>query len=165
MSKVGKPVQPTGHVPTVEEVLDIFRARGGRITNSRRLLLHALVDKPRDRTAEELALEVHDAAPDINLSTIYRNLDELEQLGIVIHAHLGHGPATYNLAALAHGHLVCDKCGAVIEAPGELFQDLENAAQTRYGFEIDPHHFAVPGLCQTCRLSETSTSFRRHRSG
>jgi Fe2+ or Zn2+ uptake regulation protein len=104
-----------------------------------------------------LALEVHAAAPDINLSTIYRNLDELEQLGIVIHSHLGHGPATYNLAALAHGHLVCDNCGAVIEAPGELFQGLGTAAQTRYGFEIDPHHFAVPGLCQTCRLRTHDT--------
>ena len=127
------------------------RARGGRVTNSRRLLLHALFDTPRDRTAEEIAAEIQANWPDVNLSTVYRNLDELERIGVIVHAHLAHGPATYHLAALAHGHLVCEDCGATIEAPGEVFTELAQAAQSRYGFEIRPYHFAVPGRCRPCR--------------
>lgn len=150
MTKVVRPAQATGEVDTVEDVLAIFKARGGRVTNSRRLLLHALFDAPRDRTAEELATEIQADAPDINLSTIYRNLDELEQLGVIVHAHLAHGPATYHLAALAHGHLVCEECGAAIEAPRELFSRLSQMAKSRYGFEVHPYHFAVPGRCQQC---------------
>jgi Fe2+ or Zn2+ uptake regulation protein len=138
-------------VGTVDDVLTIFRSRGGRVTSSRRLLLHALFDTPGDRTAEELADQVHVLAPDINLSTIYRNLDELERLGIVVHAHLGHGPSTYHLAAYAHGHFVCEECGTVIEAPDDVFQGLSRTANNRFGFDIHPYHFAVLGRCQSCR--------------
>jgi Fe2+ or Zn2+ uptake regulation protein len=151
MTKAIIGIKASGEVGTVDDVLAILRARGGRVTSSRRLLLHALFDVPRDRTAEELAAEVHAKAPDINLSTIYRNLDELERLGVVLHAHLAHGPATYHLAALAHGHLVCEQCGAAIEAPADLFSGLSQAAESRFGFEIHPYHFAVPGRCQRCR--------------
>jgi Fe2+ or Zn2+ uptake regulation protein len=151
VTKVISPAQATGEVGTVEDVLAIFRARGGRVTNSRRLLLHALFDVPRDRTAEELAAVIQAKTPDVNLSTIYRNLEELEQLGVIVHAHLAHGPATYHLAARAHGHLVCEECGAAIEAPGDIFEGLARTVESRYGFEIHPYHFAVPGRCQPCR--------------
>ena len=70
---------------------------------------------------------------------------------MVIHSHLGHGPATYHLAALAHGHLVCEKCGAVVEVPDDIFQGLSRAASARFGFDIQPYHFAVLGRCRTCR--------------
>jgi Fur family transcriptional regulator, ferric uptake regulator len=151
VTKAVKPAQTTRAVGTVEDVLAIYRARGGRVTSSRRLLLHALFDAPRDRTAEEIAVEIQANNPDVNLSTIYRNLDELERLGVIVHAHLAHGPATYHLAALAHGHLVCEECGATIETPGDVFTGLAQTAETRYGFEIHPYHFAVPGRCQQCR--------------
>ena len=151
MTKVVYRAEPGEGARSVEAVLAIFRARGGRVTSSRRLLLHALFDTPRDRTAEELAAEIHAQAPDINLSTVYRNLDELERLGVVLHAHLAHGPATYHLAARAHGHLVCEECGAAIEAPTDVFSDLSRAVESRFGFEIHPYHFAVPGRCQKCR--------------
>lgn len=151
VTKAASRAQATGEVGTVDDVLAIFRARGGRVTSSRRLLLHALFDTPRDRTAEELATEIQATNPDVNLSTIYRNLDELERLGVIVHAHLAHGPATYHLAALAHGYLVCEDCGAAIEAPGDLFSGLSQTAKSRYGFEIHPYHFAVLGRCRQCR--------------
>jgi Fur family ferric uptake transcriptional regulator len=137
-------------VGTADAALALFRRRGGRITPSRRLLLQVLFDNPRDRTAEELAEEIHRVAPDVNMSTIYRNLDELEEAGVVVHAHLGHGPAVFNLAALAHGHLVCEQCAAVIETPSALFESLAQTAQTQYGFDIHPHHFAILGRCHNC---------------
>jgi Fur family transcriptional regulator, ferric uptake regulator len=151
MTEPASPAQATPAVGTVEDVLALFRARGGRVTSSRRLLVHALFDGPRDRTAEELAAETQATAPDINLSTIYRNLDELERLGVIVHAHLAHGPATYHLASQAHGHLVCEECGATIEAPDDVFSGLSRTAQSRYGFQIHPYHFAVSGRCQQCR--------------
>jgi Fe2+ or Zn2+ uptake regulation protein len=126
------------------------RQHGGRITSSRRFLLRALFDTEGHRTAEELATEVQAQAPDIHLSTIYRNLDELERLGVIVHSHLGHGPATYHLATSIHGHFVCEECGKMIEAPDVLFSSLAKAAQTRFGFTIDPHHFAMLGRCADC---------------
>jgi Fur family ferric uptake transcriptional regulator len=138
---------------TVEQVLERLRARGSRVTTPRRLLVESLVGAAGHRTAEELAAEVQARAPDVNISTIYRNLDELERLGIVVHAHLGHGPATYHLTPAAHGHLVCELCGVTFEAPDELFRGLGRTAMARFGFEIDPHHFAVLGRCAGCRTA------------
>ncbi|MGA8681497.1 MAG: Fur family transcriptional regulator [Acidimicrobiales bacterium] len=134
----------------VDAVLTLLRAQGGRVTTARRQLLEALFTSVDHRTAEELAAEVQSRAPDIHLSTIYRNLDELERLGVIVHTHLGHGPATYHLASSAHGHLVCERCGATLEAPEELFRGLSRGAQTRFGFNIDPRHFAVLGRCSEC---------------
>jgi Fur family ferric uptake transcriptional regulator len=141
---------PTG-VESVEDALALLRERGGRVTSSRVLLLRALFDTPRHRTAEELGAEVQAVAPEVHISTIYRNLDDLERLGVVVHAHLGHGPATYHLAASAHGHFVCEECGAMIEAPNEIFSGLSETAKARFDFDINPHHFAVLGRCQACR--------------
>jgi Fur family transcriptional regulator, ferric uptake regulator len=135
----------------IEDVLARMRQRGGRATPARRLLLGALLANRGHRSAEELAVDVQALAPDVNLSTIYRNLDELERLKIVDRTRLGDGPATYHLASATHGHLVCERCGSMIEVPDTLFGDLAEATRQRYGFAIDPHRFAVIGLCADCQ--------------
>lgn len=138
-------------VDSIEGALALLRERGGRVTSSRVLLLRALFGSRSHRTAEELGAEVQAKAPEVHISTIYRNLDDLERLGVVVHAHLGHGPATYHLAAGAHGHFVCEECGAMIEAPDEIFEGLSRAAKARFAFDINPHHFAVLGRCRSCQ--------------
>lgn len=136
----------------IEETLDLMRANGGRVTTSRRQLLWCLYQDSTHRTAEEIATEIQKTTPDVHLSTVYRNLEELERLGVVVHAHLGHGPATYHLATDTHGHLVCESCGTTLEAPERFFNGLSNAAARAYGFAIDPRHFAVLGRCAACQF-------------
>ncbi len=148
---MGPVISGSGDATTVEGVLDLVRQQGGRVTSSRRLLLRALFDSNEHHTAEELAAVVQQQSPDIHLSTIYRNLDELERLGVIVHSHLGHGPATYHLAASAHGHFVCEECGKMIEAPDNLFASLAQVARSQFDFTIDPHHFAMLGRCANCR--------------
>jgi Fur family transcriptional regulator, ferric uptake regulator len=135
----------------IEDVLALVRRHGGRATPARRLLLQALFGSREHRSAEDLAAEVHAGAPDVHLSTIYRNLEELERLGVIDSTRLGNGPATYHLASAAHGHLVCERCGTMIEVPDEIFADLVRVAGTEYGFAINPHRFAVTGRCTSCR--------------
>jgi len=136
----------------VESLLARMRAGGGRATSARRLLLQALADKPVHHTAEALASRVRARAPDVNITTIYRNLDELERLGVVDRTRPTHGPATYHLATgTVHGHLVCERCGAVTEIPGDLFASLADQSLAGYGFVIEPHRSAVVGLCSGCQ--------------
>ncbi len=110
-------------------------------------------------SAESLAEAVQRRAPDVHLSTIYRNLEELEQLGVIAHSHLGHGPSSYLLASHAHAHFICADCGTMIEAPDDMFRGLARAARGKLGFTIDPKHFAILGRCADC--SERSTSITR----
>jgi Fur family transcriptional regulator, ferric uptake regulator len=142
---------PIADVSSVEAVLAVVREQGGRATSSRRLLLEALFEASGHVSAEDLATAVQAKAPDVHISTIYRNLDELEKLGVIVHAHLGHGPATYHLADHAHCHLVCEGCGTIIDVPEDLFRSLNLTTKDRFGFAIDPRHFAVLGRCERCQ--------------
>ena len=144
-----QPAEPV-EASTLEDALELVRRQGGRVTSSRRILLRILFGSAGHRTAEELAAGVQAEAPDIHLSTIYRNLEELERLGVVVHAHFGHGPATYHLATSVHGHFVCEECGKLVEVPDTMFSGLAHEASTRFGFTIDPHHFAMLGRCADC---------------
>jgi Fur family transcriptional regulator, ferric uptake regulator len=135
----------------IEDVLAIVRQHGGRATPARRLLLQALFSSQEHRSAEELAARVRAHAPDVHLSTVYRQLEELERLGVIDSTRVGDGPATYHLASAAHGHLVCEKCGSMTEVPDDMFRDLIASARTRYGFAINPHRFAVTGRCASCQ--------------
>jgi Fur family ferric uptake transcriptional regulator len=137
-------------VANVDDVLALMRSRGGRVTWARRILLEVLFAAQGHLSAEELADSVRARAPDIHLSTVYRNLEDLQRLGIVVHTHRGHGPATYQLAASAHAHLVCEECGSTFEAPEDLLRSLVRDARSRFGFSIDSHHFAIMGRCGAC---------------
>jgi Fur family transcriptional regulator, ferric uptake regulator len=135
----------------IELVIARIRQRGGRATPARRLLLSALIDSAGHRTAEDLAGAVQAHAPEVHLTTIYRNLDDLERMGVVDRTYLGHGPATYHLASGAHGHLACEQCGAIADIPAEAFRSLAKTAMDLHGFTISPEHFAIRGRCPNCR--------------
>ena len=113
-------------------------------------LLEVLFEADGHLSAEELAVAVQARTPEVHMSTIYRNLEDLQRLGVVVHSHLGHGPATYQLASLAHAHFICEVCGVTIEAPDQLFQGLSKTVKSKLGFSIDPHHFAILGRCAAC---------------
>lgn len=135
---------------SVDSVIACLRSRGNRVTSSRRILLEVLFSADGHLSAEALAEAVQSRSPDVHLSTIYRNLDELEQLGVISHSHLGHGPSSYLLASHAHAHFMCAECGTMIEAPAEMFRGLARSAKSTLGFTIDPKHFAILGRCADC---------------
>ena len=70
---------------------------------------------------------------------------------MVEHVHLGHGPSTYHLTGDGHQHLLCDRCGKVIEVPDDTFAPLAAQLAADYGFQIHPRHFAIMGLCRRCQ--------------
>lgn len=149
--------RPAGRHDDVAADITRLRQEGLRSTPARRLLLAALHDQPGHHTAEELAAAVQAAAPDIHLSTVYRNLDDLERLLIIDRTCSGHGPATYHLALATHGHLSCEHCGTMTEIPADMFAELARTARIRYGFTIQPHRFAVTGICTNCAKSQVTS--------
>ncbi len=134
----------------LEAIVELLRRRGGRLTSARRAIITALLSARGHITADELTGAVQQAHPDVHLTTIYRCLDTLEELGVVDHVHLGHGRAVYHLTDENHQHLVCEACGTVVEVPDATFADLAGRLRAEYGFAIRPHHFAVLGRCREC---------------
>ena len=134
----------------LDEALAGLRRRGARVTTARRAVLATLLASEGHASAEDLADAVQADHPDVHLSTVYRTLDAFEQLGVVAHVHLGHGRATYHLAEELHHHAVCDRCGAVLQLPLALFEDVAGRLLDEHGFVAEPHHFAVVGRCREC---------------
>jgi Fur family ferric uptake transcriptional regulator len=128
-----------------------LRARGYRVTPQRQLVLEA-VARLGHATPEDVGAEVQQSARGVNISTIYRTLELLEQLGMVTHAHLGHGAPTYHLATDAdHVHLVCRICGRITEVSPDAVRPLITALDREQGFETDMGHLTVFGRCGQCR--------------
>ena len=134
----------------LERILALLRAEGGRVTSARRALVEALLAADAHVTADDLAARVQAAHPEVHRSTVYRTLDALERLGVVVHSHLGHGGGVYHLADERHQHLVCEQCGAVVEMPDDVLEPLARTVRRRYGFTIEPGHFALVGRCAAC---------------
>ena len=129
---------------------DQLRARGYRLTPQRQLVLEA-VGQLGHATPEEIATAVQRTASGVNISTVYRNLELLEELDLLQHTHLGHGAPTYSLASdQEHVHLVCRDCGSIDEIPPEVATPLVDALARTRGFQVDVGHLAVFGRCRSC---------------
>ena len=140
----------------VQAVLDQIRGRGRRITPARRVIVQALLaDQGRHLSAEEVVEGVRSSLPDTAESTVYRTLAALEELGVISHVHLGHGPATYHVSRVPHRHLVCTGCDSVTDLPADIFDSLAKTVQERYGFSLAAEHFALSGQCHICRSRGT----------
>lgn len=130
---------------------DTLRASGYRVTPQRQLILEA-VARLDHATPEEIYAEVRQTARGVNVSTIYRTLELLEQLGLVTHNHLHHGAPAYHLAESAeHVHLVCRQCERITEVDQADVRPLVAALEERHGFQTDVAHLTVFGLCADCR--------------
>ena len=127
-----------------------LRDEGYRLTPQRQLVLEA-VARLGHATPEDIATDVRTTASGVNISTVYRTLELLEEIGLVQHTHLGHGAPTYSVASEDdHVHLVCRDCGAIDEAPPSVVAGVvEELAATR-GFQVDVGHFAGFGRCREC---------------
>jgi Fur family transcriptional regulator, ferric uptake regulator len=123
--------------------------RGMRMTPQRQLVLDA-VRELGHATPERICQRVQVIAPTVNITTVYRTLDLLDQLGLVRHTHLGHGAPSYSVDEHEHVHLVCHRCGRMDEVPCETLSPLAGTLRDRYGFELDASHLALSGTCHVC---------------
>ena len=127
-----------------------LRAKGYRLTPQRELVLRA-VERLGHATPDEVFAAVREESSAVNISTVYRTLELLEELDLVRHAHLTDRAPTYHSAATpAHVHLVCRRCGKVTEAVPEAIEPLVHALKERHGFSTDVGHLTVFGACAEC---------------
>jgi Fur family transcriptional regulator, ferric uptake regulator len=141
-----------------EEWDEMLRASGYRVTPQRQLVLEA-VSRLEHATPEEIFADVRQTARGVNVSTVYRTLELLEQLGLVTHTHLGHGAPRYHLAAEAeHVHLVCRMCERVTEVDKAAVRPLVAALEQTQGFKTDVGHLTIFGVCASCQPASAEAS-------
>jgi len=144
-----------------EPLAERLRARGLRLTSQRQRVLGA-VAALEHATPEEIATRLREeagpdgAAPDT--STVYRNLELLERLGLVWHTHLGKGAPVYHAAEHPHLHVVCASCGEISSVDPALLDTAAERLAADLGFQLDVGHVALSGTCRACRERAGSES-------
>jgi Fur family ferric uptake transcriptional regulator len=134
------------HCATLDDAIALLRDRGFRLSTSRRLVLEQLFAADRPVSAEHITSLLN-----LDLTSVYRNLEVLEQQGLVRHVHLGHGPGLY--ALIAHGdreYLYCEHCHAVTAVSPEELDPVRDEIRERFGYDARFTHFPITGTCRSC---------------
>ncbi len=140
------------------------RLRGGgyRLTVPRRAILALLGKTSKHLSAEEIYIAVRKTYPAIGLTTVYRTLEVLVEMGIVSKLDFGQGRARYELRGrpfeeIHHHHLICKGCNKVIDYTDfvkeerGLIEKTEKFLERKYNFEINEHRLQFYGLCNKCK--------------
>ncbi len=135
-----------------ERVEQTLHQMGYRLTPQRMLIVSVLQESDIHLTAESIHGRVRQKYPYVNISTVYRTLEWLKKLGMVTETDMGEGSVSYHWAEKGrHHHLVCQKCGRVVDVDESLPCSFKEALLQRYGFEVDLSHLAFFGRCQSCQ--------------
>ena len=133
-----------------DELASRLHSLGYRLTPQRQLVLQA-VEKLGHATPDEILAEVQQHASAVNVSTIYRTLEVLEELGLVRHTHLSDRAPTYHsVTDHVHFHLVCRNCHRVVSVDPEVLAPFASRLREEQGFVIDVGHLAIFGECVEC---------------
>jgi len=143
-----------------------LRGCGYRITSGREIILDLLTKAKGHLSAEEIYLKVHGSHPSIGLTSVYRTLELLTNMGMVQKFDFGDKRARYEITNSENGknrhhHLVCTECKRVtdcddlMEEETELFQKTQNELAKKYNFEIKSRLVQFYGLCRKCKDKKT----------
>jgi Fur family ferric uptake transcriptional regulator len=129
--------------------------RGLRITPQRLAVLRAVIRLAPDHfDACRLlaALTLDKRTRGFARATVYRTLDHLVDAGILRRLHLASGAAVYELVAGGehHEHLICERCGKIIEFESPEIESLQDKICRKLGFAPTSHILRIEGICREC---------------
>ena len=138
------------------ELTELFRAQGLKVTPQRQCIFRALHDNPEHPTAEAVYASVSSEMPTISLRTVYQTLNDLASMGELVQLELGTGSARFDPNLDAHHHLVCDRCGRVLDVDVDA-STVKVPSAGRRGFNIETTEIVFRGVCADCARLERST--------
>jgi Fur family transcriptional regulator, ferric uptake regulator len=133
----------------IDEVFSALRAAGHRVTTPCRLVVEALFAAEDPVSAQRIARDT--GMPESDPSSVYRNLERLEGLGVVRHVHLGHGPSLYMLVGSGEKeYLLCERCGKARSVDPAELDIVRGEIEKQFGYRPSFSHFPIVGLCTEC---------------
>jgi Fur family ferric uptake transcriptional regulator len=136
---------------SIPAALTTLRVRGLRVSSARRLVLEALFAADGPVGADAIAGGLGGRLPGSDLASVYRNLDTLEEIGLVRHFHLAHGRGLYALTGRHDaGYATCERCGAHHALDRDAVARVAAALREACGYEAHLSHFPIVGTCPEC---------------
>jgi Fur family ferric uptake transcriptional regulator len=139
------PDRPPLEVQDADDVVAALRAAGHRVSASARAVLGVLFAADGPVSADQIA------AGELELTSVYRNLERLQELGVVTHLHVGHGAGLYALVRDGvREYLVCERCDRVTSIDPAELQPVREYLVERFGHQARFSHFPIHGYCAEC---------------
>jgi Fur family transcriptional regulator, ferric uptake regulator len=130
----------------------VLQSKGYRVTPQRIMVVDALHSADKHISAEEIFELVRAKYPYANISTVYRTLELLKELGLAAEISIGDGITRYHAKENSrHHHLICEKCGSIADLPEQELAPLKDILEENHRFKADLSHLAIFGLCSKCR--------------
>jgi Fur family transcriptional regulator, ferric uptake regulator len=150
VAHLGAPVA----APSPAAALSALRAHGLRASAARRLVLEALYAADEPVTADQIAAGLGGRLPASDLASVYRNLERLEECGLVRHLHVGHGAGMYAPASDGRHYLACESCSTLRAVDPESLAPVREYLRRRFGLDTGFTHFPIVGRCSDCLQGE-----------
>jgi Fe2+ or Zn2+ uptake regulation protein len=131
----------------------VLRERGQRVTPQRLAIARTVRELDRHTTAETVFARVSEQLPGVSLPTVYATLELLEELGLVRRVPTEAGTAVYDPRTEDHHHLVCRRCGEIMDVDAPVDRAELLAAAGALGFAADGAQVVVRGVCARCRAA------------
>jgi Fur family transcriptional regulator, ferric uptake regulator len=141
---------------STNSAITLLREQGMRMTPQRIAIVTEIMTTPGYVIPMQVIKRIQARVPGVSPSTVYRTLERLEQVGVLVHVHLESGIGYHRLAEVQHVHLTCAGCGAERELPSSALERLERLIVDDHGFWPDFSHHAISGLCADCRRQQGS---------
>lgn len=126
-----------------------------RNTVQRAMVLDAVRKLQCHATADEVYAEVVRTFPSISRATVYRNLQQLSELGEIKKCEIPGSPDRYDHRISEHYHARCTLCGKVFDMDMDYLTDLQNAVKDTHGFNITGHSIIFHGVCPECQKKDS----------
>ncbi|BEU87867.1 Fur family transcriptional regulator [Selenomonas sp. TAMA-11512] len=142
---------------TMDDLKKRLQERQHKLTPQRQIVLQVFMDHPGEHlSAEDVHGILRSQQSEIGLATVYRSLELLDDLGILQKMEFGDGCSRYEVSDIEpgvhqHHHLICTKCGKVIEFQEDLLDNLEKTVAQKCDFQINDHQVKFFGLCNDCK--------------
>jgi Fur family ferric uptake transcriptional regulator len=135
-----------------------IKQAGLKVTLPRVKILNILENSGlRHLSAEDVYKELLAADEEIGLATVYRVLTQFEGAGLVVRHHFEGGQSVFELNRGGHhDHLVCVKCGAVVEFVEEVIEERQRAIAKSHGYAIEDHSLVIYGVCPACQAKKAA---------
>ncbi len=146
---------------TTSDYATLIRKQGFRLTPQRQLILDAICESGKHVTPEDIYERVHRVSPAVNRATVYRNVDFLCDMRLVVAANIGR-QMYYEIAGTEpHHHLICRRCNAVTQMSHAAIRNFFDQVEQSEDFQVDMDHLTLFGLCAQCR---STTAPRRSKA-
>lgn len=130
---------------------ELLRKRGYRLTPQRFMVMSVIQEAQEHLSVDQIAARVQKINPNVSLSTIYRTLELLRELGLVRENHIPGEQPRYEIAdGKSHHHLICRQCHAVIHLNEQLLGNLHEKLQEEYHFHGVVLDLVGTGTCAAC---------------